>query len=189
MTGTYFPLTSETLIITGLWLSALASRAYNDQSQVSPSLLGLLTRSAPSFGQVLIWVIKLLEEKSPHLSNSRASDLGALISPGMMIMIMLWALYICITLSLSLLSECAGIADCPGHYYWGEDWCQYQGWWAGVLLNITNDVPGWCDHDHQWSLRSIVMILGIILASSPTVHCPLPQPGLPPRSQLNMQHI
>ena len=47
MTGTYFPLTSETLIITGLWLSALASRAHNDQSQVSPSLPGLLTHSVP----------------------------------------------------------------------------------------------------------------------------------------------
>ena len=83
MTGTYLPLRDQdshyhwSLIVSLMSLMILTSHSPHSHSR---HVL------RPSFRQVLIRLIKLLEEKTPHLSNSSASDLlGILI-----VMIMLW---------------------------------------------------------------------------------------------------
>lgn len=168
---------TKTLIITGLWLSASWGEAHdNDQSHSQHSHLRHVLR------QVLIRVIKLLEEKSPHLSNSSASDLlGILIA-----MIMLWG-----SLYLHNTGPAFGCLSCF-EMWWDfrlarstviEHWCQYQGWWAGVLLNITNDVP------------DDVIMITVITQVNCDDPCPPPlctahsQPSASPLSLLNMQHI
>ena len=81
MTGTYLPLRDQdshyhwSLIVSLMSLMILTSHHSHSRHVLRPS-----------FRQVLIRLIKLLEEKTPHLSNSSASDLlGILI-----VMIMLW---------------------------------------------------------------------------------------------------